>query len=239
VANSNPLGSITVSGTTNAPAYGNLKEDSNSSVILNNGFQVSHGSLSDSMAPFSNLTVNGNSTIGNGGSVTLGNPQQTGLFTVNGTVTLSPLGTNTLDLTGSRVTGPGTIAIQGENDVVLVDDASGATHFAITGGKLKLSNPQDFNAIIGPSSANVGAQAIGIFGEVEIFNAQSVTSADFAQSTHILSLLNASGGIVGSIQFSGDASALRLSTVAGVAGSAPYLSITDGPGTGTIPIKFL
>ena len=97
-----------------------------------------------------------------------------------------------------------------------------------------LENPTGFNGTIGPASDGL---AIGILGEVDIFNAPSVTKASFDTTTGMLSLLNNAGGDVGNIHFAGTATGLRLNFA--TFGGA-HFALTDGStaGQGNIPLTF-
>ena len=187
------------------------------------------------MATGSALTLNGNSTIGPNGAFSVGNAAKGAAVALNGTITLGALGTNTLDLSNAQVSGTGSIVIQGENDTATLDNVSQST-VAITSGVLKLASLADFSGIIGPASSASGANAIGALGQVDVLGLTDIASATFTSATGVLDLLNSARVSQGSLQFSGNATALRLSEVTGSSGG--YLAITDGPGTSAIHIAF-
>ena len=69
---SNAVGALTVKGTTVSPykpAYGAIAQNAHGNVVSTGGLQLSDGTLSDSMASGTALTVNGNSSIANGGTL--------------------------------------------------------------------------------------------------------------------------------------------------------------------------
>jgi hypothetical protein len=180
-----------------------------------------------------NITVNGPGIIGVTGSATVPAVGGPGTFTDNGTINLGALGTNVLNLDNVTLAGSGFIQQQGESDTTYVSSVSGVD-FQVTAGTLELANPTGFNGTIGPASDGL---AIGIFGEVDIFNALSVAKASFDTTTGMLSLLNSAGGDVGNIHFAGTATGLRLNSE--TFGGA-HLAINDGstPGQGNIPLTF-
>jgi hypothetical protein len=184
------------------------------------------------MASGTVLTADGSSSIANGGTLNLSSGSLA-TFDVNGTITASALGDNVLNLSGVKVGGSGVIVQQGESDTTYVSSVTG-TEFQISGGTLELANLTGFNGTIGPARDGL---ALGIFGEVDIFNALSVAKASFDTTTGMLSLLNSAGGDEGNIHFAGTATGLRLNSE--TFGGA-HLAINDGstPGQGNIPLTF-
>ena len=239
---SNAVGALTVKGTTVSPykpAYGAIAQNAHGNVVSTGGLQLSDGTLSDTMASGTALTVNGNSSIANGGTL-IASSGSLGTFDVGGTITLSPLGNNILNLSSVKVGGSGVISQQGENDITYVSSVTGP-HFELSAGVLQLANPTGFNGTIGPVSTASGATAMGIFGQIDILNAMNVAKGSFDTTTGMLSLLNSAGGNAGTIHFAGVATGLRLTQEPAVAGKTAYLAINDTSGNsaaGNIPLAF-
>jgi hypothetical protein len=197
-----------------------------------------------SQGPLRALTINGPGTVAVTGVVAVPDSGissgDMGTFTDNGTISLGVLGTNVLNLANMNLIGSGVIQQQGENDATYVSSVTD-TNFQITSGSLHLANPTGFGGTIGPTVAS--AASMGIFGEVDIANAQSVASGSFDTSTGMLSLLNSTGANIGNIHFGGDARGLRLTAEPARGSSAAYLAINDqgtsanGAG-GNIPLTF-
>ena len=146
ITNTNPLNSFGIEGAINQ----NLDDAPPGTPPVNvevlGGLQISgdlgnNAELDDSMQPGTTLTVDGNSTFDFGGQfdvVALDNPGTPADTSVqlNGTTTLSALGSNTLDLSQNNVTG-GTVIVNGENDgVELGGGQSGTKLTPTTGGFL-------------------------------------------------------------------------------------------------------
>lgn len=234
---SNTVGALTVKGTPgspNKPAFGAIAQNAHANVTSTRGLQINDGTFSDTMASGTTLSASGSSSIANGGTATLSSGSLA-TFDVNGTITMSSLGDNVLNLSDVKVAGSGVIVQQGEDDSTSVSSVTG-TDFQITGGDLELANPTGFNGTIGPISASSGAAAMGAFGQVDILNAVSVAKGNFDTTTGMLSLLNSAGGNVGTIHFSGVATGLRLTQEP--TGHRPYLAINDQGTGGNIPLTF-
>jgi probable HAF family extracellular repeat protein len=237
----NTTGALVVTGTPNAPAYGNITQAANANVVDSGGFQISNGTLLDSMAAGTTLSISNTGTIANSGTVDISSNGQ-GTFSVSAAINLSARGTNVLNLNGVAVTGAGVIDQQGENDATYVSSVAG-TDFEISGGVLTLANPTGFNGTIGPISATAGAPSIGAFSQIDILNAINVAKGSFDTTTGMLSLLNASGTDIGNVHFAGVATGLRLTQEPARGSSSAYLAINDqgtsGNGAGgNIPLTF-
>jgi hypothetical protein len=146
ITNTNPLNSFGIEGAINQNFDDAPPGTPPVNVEVQGRLQISgdlgnEAELDDSMQPGTTLTVDGNSTFTYGGQfdvVALDNPGTPADTTVqlNGTVTLSPLGTNTLDLSQNNVVG-GTVIVSGENDrVELGGDQSGTELTPASGGFL-------------------------------------------------------------------------------------------------------
>ena len=239
----NTTGAFILNGTaaSNAPAFGNIIQNANANVVDSGGFQITDGTLSDTMASGTTLAIGNTSTLANGGTLSISSGGK-GTFSVNGTINLSALGTNVLNLKDVNVTGSGVINQQGENDTTYVSSVTG-TDFQINSGVLALENPTGFNGTIGPVSASAGAAAMGVLGQLDIMNAMSVAAGSFDTTTGVLSLLNSAGSDLGNIHFAGVATGLHLTQEPARGSSSAYLAINDqgtsGNGAGgNIPLTF-
>ncbi len=224
--------------TTNEPNAG-------TNLVIKGGVDVNDGIFTADMTAGTTLTLDGNSTIG---AVYSSQGAGFNVFTsdtgptlgtklkLNGTITLGAVGQNTLSLEDVNTIG-GTVVENGESDLVHVgvnpsgDPDAGigtvtGTDFRINSGVMTMLGPSGFKGTIGPvSSSDPNAPAIGIFGEVEIYNALQTASATFDTSTGMLSLLDASGKDLGDLHFAGNVSGLRLNAIP--LNGLGYIAIND------------
>jgi len=244
------LGSISITGalivngtpgSANAPAFGKITQAAHTHVIDRGGFQITDGTLTDTMTGHATLAIENAGTLANGGSLTVSSSGQ-GTVRIDSTVSLGALGANVLNLNDVNVVGTGVVNQQGENDATFVSSVSGVD-FAVNSGTLTLADLTGFKGTIGPASAAADAPAMGIFGEVDILNALDVARGSFDTTTGVLSLVNSAGTDLGDIHFAGVASGLRLNQVPSIGGHSPHLAINDqgtsGNGAGgNIPLTF-
>ena len=212
-------GIVGVAATTN---YGNVNQQPGANVEVTGGIQISNGSMTDAFFPGDTLTVDGASTIDNGGTFALDGP---GNFVLNGTVTVGADGNNVLDVSQGIVSG-GTIV---QNGGMVNAGTVTATDFQVNGGALQIGGLTGFDGTIGGPSG----PAIGQFGEVNVFNAENVAQASLDTTTGLLTFQDSTGNALGSLQFAStdDLFGLELSRPAG----GP-LVITDQPGASLSPI---
>jgi hypothetical protein len=215
--------------------YGGMVLGVNAHVKIAHGLTVSNGTLNVDEAPSSVLELNGSSRLEHNGTLTVGSFSNQGSMKLdhNATLTLDVIGSNRLNLAGVKVTGSGTIVNAGESDITRVGSVGKHVTIAVQNGELDIDRPGVFDGTIGPSTGT--GQAIGLFGEVRLFQAMNAASATFDTSTGFLDVLNSSGQDLAHLHFGGDASDLVLSKVSG----QNYLSIVDQPGrTGDVPISY-
>ncbi len=147
ITNTNPRNSFGIEGAINQSTDDAPPGTPPVDVEVKGGLRISGGlgndaQLDDAMQPGATLTVDGNSSFNLGGQfdvVALDNPGTPADTTVqlNGTITLSALGTNTLDLSQNNVIG-GKVIVNGENDSVeLGGGQSGTKLTPNSGGFLK------------------------------------------------------------------------------------------------------
>jgi hypothetical protein len=233
------VNSFTVGGAFPTPKeYGEVAQGAGSYVDVTSGLTVNNGVLTVAQQAGAQLVLDGSSLIENGGTLIGTSPGGQGTVTVNGTVTVAAIGSNTLDLEGVQATGSGAVIQRGENDITHVSKVNDL-QFQIDGGALVIDNALPFDGTIGPAPGDPNTQAIGIFGLVEVLGpALSTSAATFDTSSGVLSLFDGGGQYLGGLRFSGDASGLTLAVTSGLPSN--YLSITDHPGGsgGSIPIVF-
>ena len=221
------------------PAYGAVNLGFETTLNVTNGIYISDGELSFTQGIGSNVTLDGNSIIDNGGTVTdAGGGRQGGTsINVNGTVIVGPDGANVFDPGVTEVNGPGVIRELGKNDVVSVGAVG--NNFRIddrAGAFSSFSNIANFSGTIGPAAGS-NAPSLGPNATVNLSllnnTAATVMAADFNTATGMLSLLDASGGDVADFHFTGNPRGLNLSV------QNYGLVVTDHPGTSSaIPITF-
>ena len=246
----NSIGSLAVQGKSGAPAFGSVYQDGTSNVSATSGFQVSDGTLTDTMAPGTSFSANGNSQVTNGGSVGF-NSGGRGIFNVNGTISLGAIGSNVLNLQNVDTQGRGVIVEQGESDLVTVGSVAdpnaqaigNVPHFEITAGVLDITNPAGFYRDHRTNFRVAwGGVGFGLFGEIDLFNMQNVTHGGFDTTTGVLSLLTASNGPVATLTFQGNSAGLHLSQEPARGSIGAHLAINGGgsgdSAGGNIPLVF-
>ncbi|MDR3531658.1 MAG: hypothetical protein P4L90_14035, partial [Rhodopila sp.] len=223
-----------------SPAYGEITQGPFSYVQILDGMQATNGTLTIDQKVGARMVLDGNSQIGDGGTIDVSS-NGTGTFTLNGTITLNPLGSNLLDLQNEYLNGHGTVVQQGENDTTQVGRVASGTTFELTGGTLAIEKPLSFRGTIGPLGSP-GNAAIGIFGEVAVYNALDTVRATFDTSTDVLSLLDSCGRDLGNFHLSGDVSGVHLTKFSEPAFN--YIAMNDSGNSGigvggNIPISVI
>ncbi len=233
------VNSFTVGGAFPATKeFGAVAQGAGSTVEVTSGLTINNGVLAVNQQDGAQLVLDGTSLLENGGTLIGTSPSGLGTVTLDGTLTLDPVGHNTLDLEGVRATGSGAVVQRGENDITHVSKVNGL-QFQIDGGALVIDNALPFDGTIGPAPGALNTQAIGVFGLVEVLGpALDTAAATFDTSSGVLSLFDGGGQYLGGLRFSGDASGLTLAVTSGL--PTNFLSITDHPGGtgGSIPIAF-
>lgn len=233
------IGSVTVDGHS-SPSYGALNLGFRSQVEVARGITVNNGDLSiDQNSPGSVLTLDGNTTIDNGGTIAdaSGGVRTGDGVTLNGDITVGSKGANKLSLQVSYLQGNGTIRETGAADSVSVGTVTNGINFDVQKGTLAIGGvAAKFDGTIGPANG-VAGPALGrdatVTYDTDGLDFSKITSASFDTSTGLLSFPAAAGGVA-TLHFAGDARGLNLSVVNGVG-----VVITDHPGTTSpIPITF-
>jgi hypothetical protein len=220
-----------------ARQYGSVVQGAGSNVEVTSGANINNGVLTVNQQAGAHLVLDGTTLLRNGGSLIGTSPGEQGTIVVNGTVTLDPVGHNTLDLDAVRVAGHGAVIQRGEDDITHVHKVGGV-QFQIDGGALVIDDALPFDGTIGPALGDPATKAIGFLGLVEVLGgALNTAAASFDTSSGVLSLFNSGEQYLGGLRFSGDASGLSLGVTTGL--PTNYLSITEHPGGGgSIPITF-
>jgi hypothetical protein len=204
-------------------------------LTITGGVNISDAFLNLYMQPGTSLTLDGNSEIAAPNNVadassslnltTNGLPDPLGTtLTLNGTITLGPLGQNILALEDVNTVG-GTVIETGTGDLIHLganfagspDEGIGTTtgtDFQIRLGVVTMTGTDGFGGTFGPIGSYSNAPALGFGALIEIYNASAVTSGGFDTSTGMLSLFNAAGTDVGDMHFAGNASGLTLTQTA-------------------------
>jgi plastocyanin len=230
----NIIGSVRVRGlpgSPNAPTYGTIVEKPQAAVEVQGGVQVSDGSLADHIQLEAILTLDGSSTLTNGGSLIITSAEAA--VDLTGTITLGTTGANTLNVGGVTSTDytnldGGTIVQAGVNDTTNVGFTNG-TDFRIKAGTLT------FSGLGGPANSpeilNDGVVKIASGGSLNVTSAIDPSSTGVFQLTGRASLeIAAALGINTKIQFLGPAPTNKL-TVDNT--DAFGTQVATGPGAAT------
>lgn len=110
--------------------------------------------------------------------------------------------------------------------------------FEVDGGILNITSMAGFKAAIGPHLGGQTSQSIGLFGEVDVYDAFRAASAKFDTGTGVLSISDAGDNLLGKLNLRSDPRGLTLTTENNVHGQ--YLAMTDHPSGsgGNVPIVF-
>ena len=232
---SNTLGTVSVGTVPASPHfYGEIKQAKQSFVQIANGIMVTDSTLLIDQAADAKLVLDGSSSL-NGGTINA----STGTLVLNGTITSAPGPVTLLDLSKEKLQGQGTIIQQGESGTIKVGQVASGIKFQIAGGVLEIDDPLSFKGTIGPLPYGNNL-ALGIFGEVDVYQALDTARATFDTSTGILALLNNKGRDLANVHFAGNISGLHLTKLANP--SINYIAINDqetgGIGVGgNIPVS--
>ena len=234
---SNTLGAISVGTVPTSPHYyGAIKQGKQSFVRIASGIKVTDSTLLIDQVAGAKLVLDGNSAL-NGGTISA----SAGTLVLDGTITLGPGPVTLLDLDKEKLQGHGTVIQQGESGTIRVGRVAPGVKFQIAGGVMAIDDPLSFKGTIGPLPYGNNL-ALGIFGEVDVYQAYDTARATFDTSTGVLALLNGKGRDLADIQFSGNVSGLHLTKLANP--SVHYIAINDqgtqGIGVGgNIPVSLV
>jgi hypothetical protein len=157
--------------------------------------------------------TDGNNNIFAGISLSQGSPPAMSFLNVN--------------MADTPLNGNGVVMIQGQNATVTVGAVGPGTTFEVIAGTLAIEDPLSFAGTIGPTNGP-GSAAIGVAGEVNVYNALATAGATFDTSTGVLSLLDSVGQVLANLHLAGDVSGVHVTKFAG----ADYIAINDGADAG-------
>lgn len=218
----NALAYVVDTGTYAAPGHGAIAVASNST-LTTNGLLVSSATLTFSELFGSSVVLGGSSKVVNGSTMTATPYRGYSAYTVNGTMTID--GSSTVNMDHVSVNGSGTFQLTGEDALLRLGTVSPSATIKLDGGMLSLADGMNFLGTITDSAP--AASRIGAFSSVDVYNAMTAVRETFNETTGILNLFDAQGGMVADLIFAGEGDLFAAPT-SGLATN--YIAITSHPG---------
>ena len=218
----NTLTSVTDTGSATAPGYGAINLMPNGALTVG-GLTVKAATLSLNERPGAHMTLNGTSRVANGSTLTATGYSGAGAYTVNGTMAID--GTSTVNMDYAAVDGSGTFHLTGEDALLRMGSVGSGNTVVLDGGMLSLTNGMKFMGTITDSAP--GSSRISPFASVDVYNAMSAASETFNETTGVLNLYDAQGGMVANLKFAGTGD-LYAAPTTGLATN--YIVISSHPG---------
>jgi hypothetical protein len=226
----NTLSQISDIGPSSAPGYGIINVTPGGA-LTTGGLTVRNATLFLSERPGTSVTLNGNSQITNGSTLTATGYAGTGAYTVNGAMAID--GTSTVNMDSVAVNGTGTFHLTGEDALLRVGNVAAGDTVVLDGGMLSLANGMSFLGTITDSAPT--ASRIGPISSVAVYNAMDAVQETFNQTTGVLDLFSAQGTEVANLKFAGTGD-LYATPTTGLATN--YISISSHPSAGALPVTF-
>ena len=169
------------------------------------------------------ITLDGVSRLENGSYLNIGGEHYPlGPVNINGTLLID--GGSFVNVGGVQIGGHGTIEINDGSNLGASEISAGLRINVNDGGRMTFGG--------GPNGDTDGVIHLAAGGVVDAFTAGAATSEVFNSHTGILDLLNASNGVVASVQFAGDARIYAMAN--GIGG----INLTTTHAVGDLPVTF-
>jgi hypothetical protein len=193
---------------------------------------VDAASLAINERPGASVTFDGTSRISNDSTLTATGYAGTGLYTVNGTMTVD--GTSAVNMDDVSVAGTGTFHLTGDAALLRVGAVAAGETVVLDGGMLSLANGMDFLGTITDAAPSVSR--IGPTASVDVYNALDAVRETFNPTTGMLALYNAQGSEVAGLRFAGTGELYAAPTTSL---ATNYIAITSHPMSGALPVSLI
>ena len=227
----NTLASVTDIG---APAWpGHASIDLMPGAALTTGrLSVNAANLAINERPGASVAFDGISRISNDSTLTATGYAGTGLYTLDGTMTID--GSSTVNMDAVAVSGTGTFHLTGDAALLRVGAVAAGETVALDGGMLSLADGMSFLGTI--TDAIPAVSRIGPTASVDVYNALDAVRETFDPTTGMLDLYNAQGTEVTGLRFAGTGELYAAPTT-----SLPtnYIAITSHPTSGALPVTLI
>jgi hypothetical protein len=224
----NTLAAVQGAGTETAHNYGAINEAVGVALTADH-VALTHATLSIGQRPTASMTIDGDSVIRHGSTLTATGYAGQGQYVVNGTMTID--GTSTVNMDYVAVSGTGTFHLTGPQSLLRAGAVGAGETVKLDSGMLSLTNGLSFLGTVTDSQPQDGA--IGPNAQIAVYNATSASHGTFSASTGMLDLYDASGAEVVALKFAGGGD-LYAAPTAGQATN--YLEIASHSLNGSIPI---
>jgi hypothetical protein len=218
----NALAYVVDRGTFAKPGHGALAVEANSTLTIN-GLRVRSATLTFSERFGASVVLGGYSQVVNHSTMTATPFRGYSAYTVNGTMAID--GTSTVNMDYVAVNGSGTFHLTGEDALLRMGSVGAGDTVVLDGGMLSLANGMNFLGTITDSAPAVSR--IGVFSSVDVYNAMSAVRETFNETTGMLNLFDAQGGMVANLKFAGTGD-LYAAPTTGL--TTNYIAITSHPG---------
>ena len=160
VTNAYSVSSLTADGIDNARAYGSIDVGYRAQAEVTNGLHINDGELDLTQGPGSVVTLDGTSSINNGGTLSdqAGGAHFGAGIVVNGTINVGVSGSNTLNIDSvDGLGGTGIIRQTGKNDLTEIPGSNSGLHFDVRNGELFIGSSYGHfeTAPLGPQAIKV------------------------------------------------------------------------------------
>jgi hypothetical protein len=218
----NALAYVVDSGAGAAMGHGAIAVDTGAT-LTTSGMLISSATMTLSERFGANLVLGGVSQVVHGSTLTATLFRGYGTYTVNGVMTIDA--TSTVNMDYVSITGSGQFHLTGEDALARMGSVGSGNTVVLDGGMLSLANGMDFQGTITDSAP--AASRIGAFSSVDVYNAMNAVRETFNETTGILNLFDANGGMVANLKFTGTGD-LYAAPTTGMATN--YIAITSHPG---------